>query len=143
MIRRINQRRAVFEAYLLSLCVLTGATSFFAPPARAKSIVYSFPTWAQGLWYIGVMTGGLIGLYGIMAKQVDTGLVVERAAMWLLIGLTASYGVAAVAYQGPSALPAMMTLFGFTGIAVVRVSQINEDLAALQLHLEARADEAS
>lgn len=143
MIRRINQRRAVFEAYLLGMCVLTGAASFFAPPARAKSIVYAFPVWAQGLWYIGVMAGGLIGLYGIMAKQVDTGLVVERAAMWLLIGLTSSYGVAAIAYQGASAIPAMMTLLSFTGISVVRVHQINQDLTALQLHLEARADEAS
>jgi hypothetical protein len=88
------------------------------------------------------MVGGVVGLYGVMAEHVDTGLLVERAAMWLLIGLTASYGVAAVGYSGPSGIPGMMALLSFTGIAFVRVLQINQDIAGLQTHLELRSDGA-
>jgi len=140
VLRRINERRAVFEVYLLCLCVLTGTASYMVPDARARSIVTSFPPWAQGLWYVGIALGGVLGLYGVAARQVDTALLVERVAMALLIGLTASYGAAAIAYQGLSAIPASMALIGFTGIAVVRMFQINQDLATLQARLELRRE---
>lgn len=142
VVRRIHERRAVFEAYLLALCVVTGLTSWLVPDARARSIISAFPEWAQGLWYVTVTLGGALGILGITRRAVDLGLVIERSALWLLAGLTASYGVASVGYAGPSSIPAMATLLAFTGVCVIRIYQINTDLAAIALHVAAQAGDA-
>jgi hypothetical protein len=134
---RARLGRAVFEAYLLVACVLTGVVGFVAPATRARSIVTTFPGWAQTAWYAGLLLGGIVAIAGITVGSI-LGSLVERAAMLTLAGMCLSFGVASIAYAGPPAITGAMMLLAFAGACVVRACQITGDLTALRTELQRR-----
>lgn len=132
--------RAVFELYLLGACVLVGLSGLAAPAARARSLVATFPPWAQVGWYSGLLLGGILGIGGVIRGDV-TAMLVERAALIVLGGLCASFGLASVAFVGPPAITGSIMLSGFVAPCAARAVQITANLRAVRRHLAERADE--
>lgn len=130
--RRIQQRRAMFEGYLLCACVLSGVTGVFLPKARAKSLVEAFPHSAQTFWYFALLVGGSLGLVGIGLKNTENALRIERAAMMLLAGLVSSFALASVGYAGWPAITGAAMLLGFAVAAFFRVLQIRTELKEIE-----------
>lgn len=140
---RIGARRAVFEAFLMLAALLSGLGGFWAEEARSRSLVAVLPWWAQTLYYLVLGIGGLIGLVGIMAKDPEHGLQIERAGLIFLAGHTASFGFASIAYSGLAGIPGSVMLLGFTLAAVARVFQIRGDLAAYRAFISQEARKAA
>ena len=140
---RIYQRRVVFEAFLMLAAVLSGATGFWIEEARSRSLLLVLPWWMQTLYYLVICTGGLAGFYGIAARDPETGLRVERAAMIILAGHTGCFGFANLAYASASGVPGAMMLLGFCVACMARIAQISGDLAAYRAYLAQAAEEGS
>lgn len=136
--RRARLGRAVFELYLLVACILIGITGLLLPAARARSIVGAFPPWAQTGWYAGIALSGLLASAGVLRGDL-LGSLIERGAMIILAGMCASFGVASIAYAGPSAVTGSLMLFGFAVPCIVRAKQITNDLSAVRTEIRAQA----
>lgn len=94
------------EVYLLGLAGLNGLAGLALPGSRSQAIEATFPIWGQYGWYVGLLAGAGLGIGGI-ALGTLTGLLVERAAMWLLTGLCAAYVLGALAVSGDRAATAL------------------------------------
>lgn len=136
--RRARLGRAIFELYLLSSCILIGLVGLLVPASRAKSLLATFPPWAQICWYGGLAVSGLLACAGIMRSDV-LGSLIERGAMIILAAMCASFGVASIASFGLPALTGSLMLFGFTCPCLVRAQQITTDLRAVRVELAHRA----
>ncbi len=129
--RRARLGTAVFEIYLLGACVLVGLSGIVVPAARSRSLVATFPPVAQLGWYVGILLGGALGILGIV-RGCAIGLLIERAAMIMLAGMCASFGIASVAFVGPVAITGSIMLWGFVAPCVARAVQITSDLRVVR-----------
>lgn len=103
------------EAYLLLISALYGLGGLLSGRS-SRAIEATFPAWGQAGWYAGLLAGSVLGMAGIaletavideapppdevLAKRLGrlrTGLVLERAAMRLLVGLCIAYVLGAFA----------------------------------------------
>lgn len=138
--RRARLVRQVFEVYLLGACVLVGLSGIVVPAARARSLVATFPPVAQLGWYVGILLGGVLGILGIV-RGCARGLLIERAALIVLAGMCASFGIASVAFAGPVAITGSIMLWGFVAPCVARAVQITSDLHVVRQALRSMAGE--
>ncbi|MGH3673651.1 MAG: hypothetical protein ACRDSH_23980 [Pseudonocardiaceae bacterium] len=135
---RTRLGRQVFELYLLAACALVGLSGIAVPAARARSLVATFPPVAQLGWYVGILLGGVVGIIGI-TRGGAIGMLMERAALIVLAGMCASFGIASVAFAGPVAFTGSIMLWGFVAPCVARTVQITTDLSAVRQQLQAIA----
>lgn len=136
---RARLARAVFEVYLFSVCILVGGVGLAYADGRSRSIVAAFPGPAQVAWYVVLLLCSILSLVGI-ARGDDLGLLLERAALVPLGGLCLSFGIAALAFSGPSGLSGGIMLGGFGVACFVRAWQVTADLSRLRAELRQRVE---
>jgi hypothetical protein len=136
---QIHQRRATFEACLMLMTFLAGLSGAVFPEARSRSLVYTLPGWAQGVYYVLLLVGGAIGLFGLCSDKPVRGLLIERASLLMLAGATSCFGLSGLSYAGVSAVPSALMLIGFTVATLSRAWQIAGELVAIRLQIAALA----
>lgn len=126
---------AVFETFMLAAFALIGVFGLVTPSTRARSIVATFPVWAQLVWYVGLLLASAAALYGI-ARGADNGLLIERTGLIFLAGLSMSYATASVTVTGAPALTGALLLGAFAVACIIRARDITRTITALQLALK-------
>ncbi|HEY2763424.1 MAG TPA: hypothetical protein VGJ13_05340 [Pseudonocardiaceae bacterium] len=147
------------EAYLLLLSALFGVAGLVSGHS-SRAIAQTLPAWAQLGWYVGLTAGSCLGLTGIsmasatlnrrrpevLLKRLQrwrTGLVLERAAMWMLVGLCTAYVIGTFAV---TAIPQITTALGASYITAfalanfARAVQIGHRLPRLEAALRVLKD---
>lgn len=137
-------RRNWFEAYLLVLALGSGTQGLLGR-GGSRTVEASFPAWGQYLWFGGLLAGSLLALAGVALASV-VGTLLERAALFLLAGLSGGYTIGAVVLcvvdTGPSAY-ATTLVAGFGLLCLTRTRQIRSDLDARRQALRKLADSGS
>lgn len=127
------------EAYLLLISTLYGLGGLLSGKS-SRAIEATFPAWGQTGWYAGLLIGSLLGIAGIalettvidqepppeavLAKRLGrlrTGLVLERAAMRVLIGLCTAYVLGAFA---SSPITQVATALGVAYVAAFALANL-------------------
>ncbi|MGH3987823.1 MAG: hypothetical protein ACRDTZ_10945 [Pseudonocardiaceae bacterium] len=137
----VNSDRNWYEVYLLVLAVMWVATAWLTGSAD-QTIVRTFPSWSQHLWYGGLLVGVMVALLGITLASV-AGLLVERAALFWLAGLCMAYGLAfwAAADRSDPYHAAYVVVFvlGFAAVNLARATQIRSAVDAKRAALRKMA----
>lgn len=136
----VSTGRSWHEVYLLLISaayalggLVTGRTN--------QALDESFPGWSLLGWYGGLFAMSVLAVAGIVMGTI-AGLVLERAAMWVLTGLCVAYVLGALA---GAPLARVTTALGvgyivaFALANVARARQIDRTLAAV-LHGVQRPD---
>lgn len=131
-----------YQIYLLFLAAVFVGFSWISG-GEGQVIASSFPAWAQGLWYGGLLVGAGLALVGI-AMHTITGLLLERASLFFLSGLCASYGLAFLAASARSdvfhAAYVVFFVLSFAGVNLLRARQIRRDVDEERLKLRKLGD---
>ena len=123
--------RHPFEATLLVAAVACGF-SLQVANARPPSVTVAMPVAVQATWELGLIVGGLIGLFGIAWRgQLSTGLGLELGAMLLFGTTTGMYAIALFAITGRAGLAAGTFVAAVSVAAYWRGGQIVRDLRRL------------
>lgn len=126
----MTEGRNYYQVYLLILAIVFVGTSW-ASGGEGQVIAATFPIWAQALWYCGLIAGAVLALGGITAHSLG-GLLVERAALFFLAGLCASYGLAFLAASDRAdifhAAYVVFFVLTFAAVNLLRARQIRRDI---------------
>lgn len=113
----------VFEIFLLLGAIISGASGVFFPE-RASGALEVLPRYVQLIWYISLVAGGLIALYGCIKN-----IFIERIGITLLMSI--SFGYVVVVLSAVSNRPlavGLITTLSFSVACGIRVLQINRIL---------------
>lgn len=127
-----------FEFYLL---VLTAAWAIFAwIVGDGETVAVLFTSVGKELWFAGLIASSVLAIIGIITGTV-TGLLIERAALYLLAGLLGWVGLAFLSYA--TAVNALHLLFVTpllliaSAVMLTRTWQIRRDLNRIRTRLRA------
>lgn len=122
------------EALLLVLAVAFAAQAW-ASGSEQQTITATYPAWAQAIWYGGLILGSLVALVGIIWHG-HTGLLIERAALLGLAGVSASYGLAFLIHSGRAdlfhAVYVVVFVGAFAAVNIARAQQIRREIQVSQ-----------
>lgn len=131
-------------AYLAVLTVLFALEAWLSG-SQQQVIAATFPAWSRHLWYGGLITGALLVLAGIVLHTV-TGLLIERAALFVLAALCGAYGLAFLAAStragaDPGHLVyAVVLVLAFAGVNLLRARQIRREIDQTRSELRRLGD---
>lgn len=123
--------------YQLLLMVLTmfWVLTAWLSGSAGEAITASFPAWSQALWYGGLTLGALVTAAGIIAGTF-TGMLIEKAGLYVLVGICAGYDVAFLAFAGranPVHVILIVALIAlYTVINFARARQIDKEIDTLK-----------
>jgi hypothetical protein len=156
--RRLHDSRTPHKVFLLIACVLVGGLGLIFRNTQASSIAESFPGNTRFLWYLGILTGGVVSLTGIVVqttvghsepgyvtviKRIVTGALIEQAGMILLTGIMVAFSFAAFAKTGVPAISGVLILGGLGVANLVRAWQIHQDIMILRRELSSYPHEGT
>jgi hypothetical protein len=123
-----------YQLLLMVLTVFWVATAWMSG-STDQSITASFPWWSRSLWYFGLTIGAAVTAVGII-MHTFTGLLVEKAGLFILVGICAGYVVAFLAFAGradPVHVISIVALIAlYAAINIARARQIHRDIVGLK-----------
>lgn len=126
-----------YEVYLMVLTLLF-AISAWTTGSSQETLIATFPIWSQNLWYGGLVVSALAVLAGIVMNTL-TGLLIERAALLILTGICAGYGLVFFAVSSrTSALHAsyvVVLVLAYAAVNVTRALQVGSELTRIRREL--------
>ena len=124
-----------FQVSLLVALLLWGGTMLAALATVQGATAASFPQWAVYLFF-GAMTGGTLTTFvGLALERFRAsllGVLVERAGLTALIGLTLSYSVWVLSVVEAKGLPFAYLMFAVWGGGILRCLEIRTDLKSVK-----------
>ncbi len=93
----MNVARQGFEAFLLLLCLMSGARGLWNPEGIVSAVHPLLPEWGRIVWYAGLFSGAVIALVGI-AWTWPWGSRVEKAGLIVLTGAGLAYTFLAITF---------------------------------------------
>lgn len=136
-----------YQVFLMALTAGWAIYSWMSGSA-GETITATFPAWSQGLWYICLILGSVMALFGVALGTV-TGLLVEQSGLFILAGICSGYGLAFLAFAGradPAHVAYSVSLvLVYAVVNLARARQIHKDIASLKRGLRklAAAPEAT
>lgn len=119
-----------YQVFLLVLTIAFVGTAL-ASGSEDQVIARSYPPWAQQIWYGGLILGAISALIGIAMHSI-TGLLVERAALFLLSGVCLSFGTAFIAsilrVDLFHVLYVSFFVYSFGAVNITRALQVRRDI---------------
>jgi hypothetical protein len=122
------------ELYLLIACLLAGAVGLTVPSSHGRAITASFPGWVQIGWYVGLLAGACLSMFGLIRGNL-TGALLERAGQLALAGFSTAYACGLVIYAGWPAAPTALITAAFGGACLARSYEIKSSLKATRMEL--------
>ena len=119
MDKRVYMLANPFQVFMMLACILSGFFGLFTPGESSSAIQRLLPETIQVIWYVGLLLGGILGLYGLVRNMF-----IERISMTLLAGI--SIGYAFILFEiSPRILTFSVFVIIFFSIAcIVRIFQI-------------------
>lgn len=132
----LRSGRHPHEVFLLVVCFPYGIGGLISG-SESRALETTFPQWAKYLWFVGLIMGSIVGVYGIYRNDI-TGLLIERMALRELTLLSALY-IGVAIFSAPSTVSTALgisILLGFVISNIVRSIQIRNDLKNLPKSIE-------
>lgn len=127
----IRFSRHPHEIVLLSICVLSGLSTFLAYHQAASTAIRELPEMWGRVYYLGLAIAAAIALIGVFWPGF-TGPLVERAGLLMLSGLVCFFGIAILTVAGLRGLYFGLILIGFAAANLWRVGQVNRELQQIR-----------
>jgi len=123
------ESRHPFEIYILSLATMIGPPTAFGEPT-AGSMEAALPFWAIPVWGIGLSSGAILALVGILLlnRKPGTGLLLEQLGLaWVACG-TLFYASIVMLTVGQAGIAPASFILGFGIACVIRCIQIQRSI---------------
>jgi hypothetical protein len=130
----VTAGRNWYQVYLLVLTAAFAVASWFTD-SEGQTLITTFPAWGRHIWYGGLLVLALAALVGIAMHNL-TGLLVERAALFVLAGLCGAYGLVFLGFAGRSdpahAVYVVVLVLAYAAVNLVRATQIRRDVDSIR-----------
>jgi hypothetical protein len=128
----VTGRRRPHQVALLAASLVLGVTFFagWAPPPTTVDTAASH--WLRSVWYGLLLASGVCGLIAIWLPDIQTGLLLERAAMIISTPALAIYIIPIFVVGGKRGIGAGAFLACWAGANLWRMVQIHGDLRKIR-----------
>ena len=127
----VTGRHRPHEVTILLFSAFVGL-AFIVGAKAPGSVEEVLPVWLRWAWYLLLLTSGLVGLAGLLMRDVYTTLTFERAAMWGQSAAFAIYALAIFTLAGWRGLAAGGLCTAFASASAWRLRQVSRDVATLR-----------
>lgn len=126
----LPDRHNPFQMWMMAACVFTGLARLLETPDQ-EGVAAMLPHYVLVVWYLFLLLGGVIGLLSMLTRDVVSGFLIERSAMWLLTSATAFYVVAYIATMGLTGSISLVFVSAFGVACLVRGWKIGRGLRSV------------
>lgn len=126
----LPDRHNPFQMWMMGACISTGLVRLLETPNQ-EGVTAMLPHYVLVVWYLFLLLGGVIGLLSMLTRDVVSGFLIERSAMWLLASATVFYVVAYIATMGLSGSISLIFVGAFGAACVARGWKIGRGLRSV------------
>lgn len=112
-----------YEVFLLIACILAGVGGILDPHSGPSSIQFTVPIIERYVWYVGLVLGGSIALFGAISRKIFS-LYIERVGLVLITGVSIPYGIILTLNVAAPYSPPVLSTDAFAVASLVRLVQI-------------------
>jgi ABC-type microcin C transport system permease subunit YejE len=105
---------------MMVACILSGLSGLFAPSESSAAIQRLLPKAVELGWYLGLIIGGVIGLYGLVKN-----LLVERIGMTILTSISFGYLLVLINVSPRLLTFSLFIILFFSLACLIRIIQVN------------------